>query len=152
MNVSKMIRTALVLALASVSLVATAQENVKSLAKEWTIAYNSHNRAKLGALYAPDAQLMMHGRPTIKGRQAIEEFWAADFKEKNPLTSLIITNFVQGIDMILVHGNYQVIDRDDGTQLGFGRFAHIWLRDASGKWLLDRDLWNQPYEEPARQQ
>ena len=43
--------------------------------------------------------------------------------------------------MILVHGNYEVIGREDGGILGLGRFAHIWLRDADGDWMLDRDVW-----------
>ena len=48
--------------------------------------------------------------------------------------------------MVLVHGNYQVVDRSTGAVLGFGRFAHIW-HDVDGDWELDQDLWNQPYED-----
>jgi len=43
--------------------------------------------------------------------------------------------------MVLVHGNYEVVNRDDGGKVGLGRFAHIWIRDADGEWRLDRDLW-----------
>jgi hypothetical protein len=45
--------------------------------------------------------------------------------------------------MILVHGNYQVVNRTDGTILGAGRFAHIWVgnRRLQSEWRLDRDLW-----------
>jgi hypothetical protein len=28
--------------------------------------------------------------------------------------------------MVLVHGNYEVVDRTDGAEVGLGRFAHIW--------------------------
>jgi hypothetical protein len=43
--------------------------------------------------------------------------------------------------MILVHGNYEVVDRADGSKVGLGRFAHIWTADRNGTWRLDRDLW-----------
>jgi hypothetical protein len=65
---------------------------------------------------------------------------------ENPLTVLTVTHSVDGFDMKLVHGDYQVIDRDSGVPLGQGRFAHIWTVGDDGVWRLDRDLWNQPYE------
>jgi uncharacterized protein (TIGR02246 family) len=132
------------LALAAVA--AHAQSNVQVLADRWVAAYNTHDRAALGAIYTEDARLMMHGSPTIEGRQPIEEFWAADLEVGNPLTLLSVTHNVVGSDMILVHGDYRVIGRDSGKQLGFGRFAHLWTRDGNSDWRLDRDLWNQPYE------
>jgi uncharacterized protein (TIGR02246 family) len=122
------------------------QEEVQRLADQWSEAYNGHNRAALGQLYTADARLMMHGSPTIAGRADIEEFWAEDFTEGNPITVLTVTHSLKGADMILVHGNYQVIDRDKGTVLGQGRFAHIWTKGASDDWLLDRDLWNEPFQ------
>lgn len=120
--------------------------SVQALADRWTEAYNRHDREALGAVYADTARLMMHGSPTIAGRESIEEFWASDFEEGNPLTLLTVTHNVSGPDLILVHGDYKVVSRDDGRQLGFGRFAHLWTHDGSGNWRLDRDLWNQPYE------
>ena len=132
-----------------VPMFAAQADEVQDLADRWAAAYNAHNRAALGALYATDAKLMMHGEPTIVGRKDIEEFWAKDFKVGDPLTVLKVTNSVDGVDMVLVHGNYQVIQRDTGKILGFGRFAHIWMKGEGNKWQLDRDLWNQPYEEAA---
>jgi hypothetical protein len=37
-----------------------------------------------------------------------------------------VTHVLQGVDMVLVNGNYEVVDRTDGTKVGLGRFAHIW--------------------------
>lgn len=116
------------------------------LADDWTTAYNEHNPAALSSLYTEDAHLMMHGGPTIKGRTAIGEFWAQDFMEENPITTLQVTHALEGADMVLVHGNYQVINRNTGILQGQGRFAHMWILDDDGEWRLDRDLWNQPFE------
>src|SRR5690606_20088644 len=130
------------------SLPAQAQErpDTQELADRWTLAYNAHNPAELAGLYAEDAQLMMHGAPTIVGRQAIGDFWVMDFTEENPITTLQVTHAREGVDMVLVHGNYQVINRNDGILQGQGRFAHLWRLEEGGEWLLDRDLWNEPFE------
>ena len=123
---------------------AHAQMDTQQLADRWVAAYNSHDRDALANVYSADAKLMVHGSRTVTGRGDIEEFWADDFLEGDPLTLLTVTNSVMGIDMMLVHGDYRVVDRGDGAVLGEGRFAHVWMRDGS-RWMLDRDLWNQPY-------
>jgi ketosteroid isomerase-like protein len=120
--------------------------DVQALADRWTSAYNKHDRTALGAVYADGARLMMHGAPTIAGRPAIEEFWAGDFEDSDPLTLLKVTHSVTGSDMLLVHGDYEVISRTDGSELGGGRFAHLWTRSDRGEWRLDRDLWNEPFD------
>jgi uncharacterized protein (TIGR02246 family) len=122
-------------------------QEVQQLANRWTEAYNRRNAAALGALYMDDARLYLHGSPTVSGRPNIQSYWADDMKEKNPITVLTVTHAVNGIDMKLVHGNYQVINRETGVPVGQGRFAHIWTRTAGGEWRLDRDLWNQPYDQ-----
>ena len=126
--------------------IASAQTNVQDLADQWTAAYNKHDRGALAALYTQDSRLMLHGAPTVVGRDGIGDFWSGDFDEGNPLTLLKVTHSVDGADMILVHGDYEVVDRDDGARLGFGRFAHIWVLNVQGEWRLDRDLWNERFE------
>lgn len=128
---------------------AQAQVDIQQLADQWVTAYNRHDREALADLYSEDARLMVHGSPTVDGRDAIEEFWADDFTEGDPLTLLTVTNSVTGTDMMLVHGDYRVVDRGDGSLLGEGRFAHVWMHDGD-QWQLDRDLWNQPYEAYAQ--
>jgi len=146
MNLARTLRISLGLIFAAVTASTYAQSDVQVLADRWAQAYNSHSRADLGALYTEDAHLMMHGAATIVGRDDIAEFWAGDFEAGNPLTLLVVTHSVEGTDMTLVHGDYQVVSRDDGGELGGGRFAHIWTRAGNGDWLLDRDLWNEPFD------
>jgi uncharacterized protein (TIGR02246 family) len=120
-----------------------ASREVQALAARWTRAFNEHDRRALTALYADDARLMMQGAPALVGRTDIGDYWAGDLRERRPLTSLVVTHAVVGIDMTLVHGNYYVIDRRDGAMLSLGRFAHIWTRAPGGDWRLDRDLWQE---------
>lgn len=146
MRVSVAMRAALTAALTLCALTAAAQNGVQELADRWVQAYNTHDRVALGGVYAENARLMLHGSPTVVGRNRIEEYWAGDFEDQNPLTLLTVTHSVNGSDLILVHGDYKVIGRDDGRQLGFGRFAQLWTRAENRVWQLDRDLWNQPFE------
>jgi uncharacterized protein (TIGR02246 family) len=146
MKLATVLRSGIAGVLVTVALSAYAQDGVQQLADRWVQAYNKHDRAALGGVYTENARLMMHGAPTIAGRERIEEYWTADFEVGNPLTLLTVTHSVSGTDMMLVHGDYKVISREDGSQLGYGRFAHIWTRDGDRVWRLDRDLWNQPFE------
>lgn len=124
---------------------ATAQDEVQDLANAWVAAYNSFDGDALGDLYTDNAHLYVHGSPMVIGRESIQFFWEDDFQIDVPMTLLTVTHSVEGYDMMLVHGNYQVVGRDTGELLGSGRFAHIW-HDVGGEWKLDQDLWNQPYE------
>lgn len=123
-----------------------AQDNIQELADKWATAYNKHDKDALGALYTEGAALMMHGGATIYGRRDIANFWEGDFDVGSPITLLQVTHSVAGVDMMLVHGNYQVVDREDDAVMGAGRFAHIWVLSDDDQWLLDRDLWNEPFE------
>jgi len=134
----------LLLVLPMAASIAAEAPDPQELADRWTLAYNAHDPAKLSELYEENAIMMLHGSLTLRGRQAIHDYWVDDFRQSNPITTLSVTNTVTGTDMMLAHGNYQVIDRNDGTLLGQGRYAHIWLLDSQGNWLLDRDMWVEP--------
>jgi ketosteroid isomerase-like protein len=122
---------------------ASPDPTVDELAARWTSSYNNRNAEAIAGLYAPGAELYVHKEGRYVGRDAIRAYWAQDFNVLNPMTVLTVTDSVVDAEMMLVHGNYQVLNRTTGVPQTRGRFAHIWIRDASGKWLLDRDLWNQ---------
>ena len=124
--------------------------NVDELAARWTAAYNQGNPDTVAGLYSPAAELYVHGDQRYVGRADIRAYWAEDMGVRNPLTVLTVTDSVVDPEMILVHGNYQVLNRATGVPQGFGRFAHIWVKDAQGAWRLDRDLWNQPVNGAAK--
>jgi uncharacterized protein (TIGR02246 family) len=142
----KRILTTTLLLAAATAQAATPGFDSQELANRWTTAYNEHNPAKLAELYDENAVVMLHGTLTLKGREAIHDYWVEDFRESNPITTLDVSHTIEGVDMVLVHGNYQVVDRNDGALLGKGRYAHIWLLDENGNWELDRDLWYEPVD------
>jgi len=137
------------LCVASLPFVAVAQDangpssTIGELANAWVSAYNQGDSTALGALYTEGAVLYISGQPRVEGRSNIAQLWARDMGTGSPLTVLTVTDFSEGVDMRLVHGNYQVIDKAFGAVVGSGRFAHIWHR-VGDQWLLDQDLWMDP--------
>jgi len=116
------------------------QAQVQELANRWTAAYNSVDVPALADLYADDAELYIHREGRFIGQASIGDYWACDMGRANPITELNVTDSVVDSEMMLVHGNYQVLDRNTGVPLGGGRFAHIWVLEEDG-WVLDRDVW-----------
>lgn len=135
--------------LASSGLPAQAPADAQALADQWTTAYNDHDGDALAALYTVGAELLAYGGQALSGREAIRSFWASDFGEGNPLTLLNVAHTVDGSDMMLVQGEYDVVDRDGGDTLVSGGFIQIWRLDDTGEWRIDRELWFDevlPYE------
>jgi ketosteroid isomerase-like protein len=142
MKAFKSLALAAVLSLA-VGGAAQAQQTptVQELANRWTAAYNQGNSDQVAALYSPAAELYIHREGRYAGRADIRDYWASDMRRSNPITVLTVTDSVIDAEMMLVHGNYQVLDRRTGVPQGAGRFAHIWVRSGAGQWSLDRDVW-----------
>lgn len=120
--------------------IAEERPEVQDLANRWTASYNEADAKALAAMYASDAELYVHNDGRYVGKEAIEAYWLSDMDISNPITVLTVTDSVSDTEMILVHGNYQVLDRKTGVPLGMGRFAHIWVLEDEG-WVLDRDVW-----------
>ena len=135
--------------LASSGVPAQSPVDAQVLADLWTTAYNDHDGEALAALYTEGAELLAYGEQALTGRESIRSFWALDFGEGNPLTLLNVAQTVAGSDMVLVQGEYDVVDRDGGDPLVSGGFVQIWRLNDSGDWRIDRELWFDamvPYE------
>ena len=141
MNI-RTIASSLALGAAMFAMPASAQSGpaVQDLADRWTAAYNSVDVPALAELYADDAELYVHNDGRYVGREMISVYWSADMGRANPITFLHVTDSVSDPEMKLVHGNYQVLDRNSGVPLARGRFAHIWVLE-DNEWVLDRDVW-----------
>ena len=99
----------------------------------------------MAALYRDEAELSQHNAPTLVGRRNIRAFWKVDLAQGDRQALLTVTSTLDGTDMTLVHGTYQMLDRSSGAAMGFGLFAQIWRLDA-GEWRIDRDIWSDEAE------
>lgn len=129
------------ISLASAGLHAHSLADAQALADKLAQAFNSHDTVAVAALYREDAELSMHNAPTLVGSGNIRAYWKADFSRGNLLAVLTVTSTLDGTDMTLLHGSYQMLDRTSGADMGSGHFAQIWRLDG-GEWLIDRDIWS----------
>jgi ketosteroid isomerase-like protein len=110
----------------STSTFVSAQSEVQGLADKWSAAYNAFDGEALGNLYTENAHLYEHGSAMRIGRDVIRAYWENDFGIESPMTILSVTHSVLGVDMMLVRGDYQVIDRVTKGTLVEGKFTQIW--------------------------
>lgn len=132
---NRFLAAAAVLSLAPGAAFAQERPDVQELANRWTAAYNQVDVPALAALYADDAELYIHNDSRYVGRQDISDFRASDMQFSNPITVLNVTDAVSDPEMVLVHGNYQVLDRTSGvpSEADASRISGCW-RIMNGCW------------------
>ena len=131
--------------LASAGLHAHSPSDAQALADLWTHAFNSRDVGAVAALYRDDAELSQHNALTLVGRDDIRAHWKTDLAHGNLLALLTVTSTLDGIDMTLVHGTYELMDRASGAAMDAGHFAQIWRLDGD-QWRIDRDVWSDDAE------
>lgn len=129
------------ISLASAGLHAHSMDDAQALTDMLADALNSSDAGAVAALYRDSAELSEHNAPTLMGRDSIRSYWKADLTRGNLLAVLTVTSTLDGTDMTLVHGTYQMFDRASGADMGSGHFAQIWKLDG-GEWFIDRDIWS----------
>jgi uncharacterized protein (TIGR02246 family) len=110
----------------------------------WKVTFNAGAPAAVAALYAEDAVLSAPGKPVIKGRAAIGEYFvktAAEFSG----AGLTVADAPMGAavasgDLGYQWKTYTISDRS-GAVVGSGELLTLFRRSA-GKWLIIADTWN----------
>jgi ketosteroid isomerase-like protein len=107
------------------------------LTTAWTRAYNAGDTQALAALYADDAVTSTTQEGNFTGRSAIEQFWAADFGDGKPASTLTVTDAYLSGDLAHLEGEYSVSDKSVVTK---GRYVQLWMRDGN-VWRVHREMW-----------
>lgn len=107
------------------------------LTAAWTKAYNDGDAKALAALYADDAVTSTVQEGHFTGRSAIEQFWAADFGDARPASTLTVTDAYLSGDLAHLEGEYKVADRSVVTE---GRYVQLWMREGNA-WRVHREMW-----------
>jgi ketosteroid isomerase-like protein len=110
----------------------------------WKETFNAGSPAAVTALYAEDAILSAPGKPAVRGRAAIGEYFlktAAEFAA----AGLTVTDSPMGAavasgDLGYQWKTYKIADRT-GAAVGSGQLLTVFRRSA-GKWLIIADTWN----------
>jgi uncharacterized protein (TIGR02246 family) len=99
------------------------------------------NAAGMGEMYTEDAVLLPAGGPSIRGREAIEEFWAEMLGQGVADVQLTTQELVPlGDDLAYEIGSYTTTPKDAAPVSG--HYLVIWKR-ADGAWKLHVDIFNQ---------
>jgi uncharacterized protein (TIGR02246 family) len=108
------------------------------LKHSWEVAFNRGDSAAVAALYSRDAQLVMSGSATARGRQAIRA--AIDNMVKSGVKVRIgAEQNVGSGEIAYVYGPYSVLERDGGRSVETGSYVEVWRRRA-GVWQIDLDV------------
>ena len=109
----------------------------------WEKAYNGGDGKGVAAQYAEDAVLMPPGAPALKGRAAIQEYFAKDVAGSKAAGAVFVldpkTDVGVAGNMGWESGVYKVTVK--GAVVETGKFLSV-SRKKDGKWLYIRDTWN----------
>jgi ketosteroid isomerase-like protein len=117
----------------------------------WKETFNAGSPAAVAALYAEDAILSAPGKPAVKGRAAIGEYFlktAAEFAAAGlTVTDAPLGAAVASGDLGYQWKTYRIADRT-GAVVGSGQLLTL-FRHSAGKWLIIADTWNPDGGAPA---
>ena len=137
---------------------ATEAAAIAAVNDAWGKAYNAGDAAALAALYSEDAAVNPPGSPQVRGRAALQEFFAKDTADTKAagLTMNLNPQRDSGTsgDLAWESGTFTATDKA-GATVDTGKFVTV-LKRTDGKWQIVRDTWNSdnapaaPPAEPAK--
>jgi uncharacterized protein (TIGR02246 family) len=116
---------------------------IRAQASSWEKAYNGGDAKAVAAQYAEDALLLPPGAPGVRGRAAIQEFFAKDIAATKAAGAVFVldpkTDVGVAGNMGWESGTYKVTVK--GAVVETGKFLSV-SRKKDGKWHYIRDTWN----------
>jgi ketosteroid isomerase-like protein len=130
---------------------AAARTQIAAANKAWDDNYLKGDAAAVAAIFTEDAEEYPAGRPTIRGRAAIQADIQAD------MDSTKYTASVDTTDELMAAGDY-IVEVGSWTSSGTlkagkpvnlgGRWMAVWKRDSTGAWKTYRVIANQAPMKP----
>ncbi len=133
----------LLLLLGATSEAASLKAEIDAANQKWEAAFNKGDAAGIAALYDDQATVLPPGSDMVKGRAAIEKFWAGAIQSglKNPtLQTVVVEQFGNAAREI---GRVGLDAPNPQKQMVHveGKYVVLWKR-VKGTWMLDTDIWN----------
>jgi ketosteroid isomerase-like protein len=108
--------------------------------KAMTVVFLKDDMAATAAFYADDA-MIVSGRFEIRGREAIDKYWASlkgrgrDWK--------LTTNSIEVYDGVALHDGVSVLTSMNGDKeiVSRSRFLVVWVRQKDGSWKISKDYY-----------
>ena len=109
-------------------------EGFKGMRDLWLSALDARDPVAIAAIYTEDGALLLPNIE-VRGRAAIEAFWAENLAKGNRPVVKEAEVYAQG-DLGYTVGTYTVTDAG-GATIDEGKYAMIW-RDVAGQWQIHR--------------
>jgi ketosteroid isomerase-like protein len=113
-------------------------EGLKGMRDLWQSAMDARDPAAIAAICTEDGALLLPNWE-VRGRAAIEAFWAENLARGNRGVVKEAEVYAQG-DLGYTVGTYTVTDAG-GATIGEGNYAWIW-RHVDGQWQMHRAIVN----------
>ena len=117
---------------------------IAAVNEAWGKAYNAGDSAALVALYSEDAAVNPPGSPQVRGRTAMQDFFAKETAGAKAagITMTLNPQRDSGIsgDLAWESGTFTATDKS-GAAVDEGKYITV-LKRTDGKWLIVRDTWN----------
>jgi uncharacterized protein (TIGR02246 family) len=137
----RVVMLAICLALLTTPALAQTKSMIQQLNGEWMAAFNKGDAAAVTALYAEDAYVLPAGADMVKGRKAIQAFWAQTAQQLGDakLTTVDVMSLGPGAAREI--GTFSFKTKGQSAEQVVGKYAVVW-RKIGGRWLLATDIWN----------
>lgn len=114
---------------------------IQQLNAEWMAAFNKGDAAGVASLYTEDAYVLPAGAEMVKGRKAIQAFWAHATQQLGDakLTTIDVMSLGPGAAREI--GTFSFKTKGQTPEAVVGKYAVVW-RKIGGRWLLATDIWN----------
>jgi ketosteroid isomerase-like protein len=103
-------------------------------------AFTRGDVAACTELYSDDAEIISNEAPTVRGREAIEEFFR-DQVSRDILFATDSTVSVVNGDLAMDQGTYRVRNVNRGVDVEYGSYLNVW-RLENGEWRVFRSMYN----------
>jgi ketosteroid isomerase-like protein len=103
-------------------------------------AFTRGDVAACADLYSDDAEIISNEAPTVRGKDAIAEF----FKEQVARDILFATDSTVSVvdgQLAIDQGTYRVRNVDRGVDVEYGSYLNVW-RLENGQWRVFRSMYN----------
>ncbi|HEV8232170.1 MAG TPA: DUF4440 domain-containing protein [Thermoanaerobaculia bacterium] len=118
---------------------------LESMGKAFSDAYNSGDDKKVASFYAEDAVVLPPDSDLVRGRAAIEEFWAGAHKAGIKNMRLEVLDAESSGNYAVETGKATADVQPEGQAAATTetfKYVVVWKKQKGGEWKIIRDIWN----------